>query len=241
MLFDTFDFYDVYRKQNNFGELPPDYYINYQYYNDAWIDNDGWQQTVYEDWLPTTRGGIYRRDFISISGNYFIKIYCKTNFIGGLSIYGETQQDTFEFLGCEYFAQGDNVLEFRIFNNPTIYTGFGLIWDGNYTLEISKIYISTFNNVDYFTDPIWKYVATITARNEFVNSYEKVLFGQHFEGILTRKYIPIEYQNVLCVNDVLIDKDKKQSRIINIPEIYTYFFPHIEILTENLQYEVGIV
>lgn len=240
MLFETYDkTYSVYRKTDSpIVEINAELFDKYQYYYDDWPALDGWEQTLTESWLPVDRGGIYKRDFITISGIFVVKIQCTADYYGLLTVYGETGADTWKLLGADYLNVGNNLLTFVINDIGDVFTGLGLIWDKNHTVEIQKIFISKEDTNNYFVSPNWNFVTKIYARSEPVVTYEKISLGQNYTGELTRKFCSIDYISSIKAGDILIDSASKQERIIGPPEVFDTILPHIEFLAETLQYEI---
>jgi len=112
------------------------------YYVDDWVSDDGWYLTVAEDFLPNTRGGIYKRDFVTISGgvDYLVRLNATANESSTIVVIGEKADNTYEIIGTSVLPKGNNLVDFWI--NPTEnYTGLGFIWDSVIPVEIISMYV----------------------------------------------------------------------------------------------------
>lgn len=127
------------------GDVPevPDGSTPY-YYMEGWEEAtaSGWIQTLAEDTLPTTRGGVYQRDFITISGgmDYVLKLKCTATGSSSIALVGEKSDDTFEIISTAYLSAGESVTTFT-FTAPDTYTGIGFVWDARVNIEWSWLYI----------------------------------------------------------------------------------------------------
>ena len=68
------------------------------YFKDSWTDDDGWTLTLGESDLPTTRGGVHKRDFITISGtmDYVVKIKATSTGASQIVLVGEKADNTYQ-------------------------------------------------------------------------------------------------------------------------------------------------
>jgi len=127
------------------GDVPevPDGSTPY-YYMDGWTEAtaSGWIQTLSEDTLPTTRGGVYQRDFVTISGgvDYVLKLKCTSTGPSVIALVGERSDDEFELVTTANLPGGESVVTFE-FTSPDDYTGLGFIWDARVNVEWNWLYI----------------------------------------------------------------------------------------------------
>lgn len=127
------------------GDVPevPDGSTPY-YYMDDWSEATAneWVQTLAETTLPTTRGGVYQRDFVTISGgiDYVLKLKCSSTGPSVIALVGERSDDEFELITTANMPGGESVVTFE-FTSPDDYTGLGFIWDARVNVEWSWLYI----------------------------------------------------------------------------------------------------
>ena len=149
------------------------------YFMDDWTTDDGWAYTISEADLPSLRGGVYKNDFVTISGGmqYIIKLKCIADGATSISLVGETPSNTYEVISVATLSQGEGIATFVI-NTPNTYTGLGFIWDGNVDLEWEWLYVG---------DGLW--ISNLDRLRAAGNIKVKIVEDsiQIFQGIIANK------------------------------------------------------
>ncbi len=176
------------------------------YYKDDWVDDDGWYLTVAEDFLPNTRGGIYKRDFVTISGNvtYLVRLNATASESSNIVIIGEKADNTYEIIGTSTLPKGNNLVDFWV--TPTEdYTGLGFIWDSVIPVEIISMYVGDglwVSNLDKLRDATEVKVKIL---DDITPKFQGIIVGKPshtYDGIFENVQIQLEATDSIKKLDV---------------------------------------
>jgi len=198
-------------------EIPDDPAGQY-YYIDDWATEDGWTQTLSESIATSLRGGVYKRDFVTISGNqeYMIRLKAVATGTTQVALVGEKADNSFEVIGVSALAGGESIATF-IVNNPETYTGLGFIWDARVNLTWKKLYVGNGSWVSNFD----RMVVTSNLKVKIMNDTTQMFQGKiverpkySFDGKISSLQVAVEATDSIKDLDVDFDKDTDPTEFV---------------------------